>query len=178
MASCCTVYFTTKVWFLLVLIRHDSRRGVQDWYHPNGTNHWWGGGPIGREWVRAVLSIPQKTEESCKFQSSNSAEPLSGHLWWTELPSVLGHEQADSPLIVQGGSKSFSSPCIKCTGWTRVQPWRSDNATPSLTTEWQSTVKFNFLQMQCTVSGYSMSQQKVKQVWRMPCSGILKPLFE
>ena len=70
-----------------------------------------------------------------KVQSPNSVEPLPGHLWWTELPSVLGHEQAQPPLFVQGGGKSYGSPCIKCTCWTCVQPWWGDNVTPSFTTQ-------------------------------------------
>ena len=96
-----------------------------------------------------------------KFQSPNSVEPLPGHLWWTELPSVLGHEQAHPPLFVQGGGKSYGSPCIKCTCWTCVQPWWGDNVTASFRTPWQSTVKLFFLQMQCIVSRCMLRGSKI-----------------
>lgn len=92
-----------------------------------------------------VLSIQKKTEDGFKCKSANSAEPLFGHLWWTELPSVLDHEQMHPPLFVQGGCKGYGHHCIKCT----CQPLFT---TPTFKTQRQSTIKFNFLQMQCIVS--------------------------
>lgn len=79
-------------------------------------------------------------------------------------------------LFVQGGGRSYDSPCIKCTCWTCVQPWRGDNATPSLTIERQSAIKFYFLQMQRIVSGYSPYVSRQQDCYQLAVCVIPLPM--
>lgn len=143
----CVMQYSTRVHFVFFFFRFDYQRGIKG--HPNH-HHWRRPTNSGsaRQSAWSVLCIPPKTKESITFHSSNAAEHLPGHVRWTELPWVLGPAQAHPPLFIQGRGKSYGSPCIQCTRWTRVQPRWGDNATPSLTTEWQSAHRFNFLQMQ------------------------------